>query len=136
VAKAKPKRSKKRQRKKLPPKPNKPERELRTEGAPADAQQRGVRFLTKKEVCERVRLTFPTIWKRMRDRTFPRAREMSPDQQSGIKIVWLEHEVEDWMVGLPAREYLGEIKKVGDNVRIKGSPHHSTIMKGGAQRHA
>jgi predicted DNA-binding transcriptional regulator AlpA len=125
VATTKPKR-KKRQRKKVPPKP---EREL----APVDAPQRGVRFLTKKEVCDRVRLSFPTIWKRMRDGTFPRAREMSSDQQTNNKIVWLEHEIEEWMLGLPARQYLGEVVKVGANVRIKGSPHLTTIMRGGAR---
>jgi predicted DNA-binding transcriptional regulator AlpA len=134
VAKAKPKlkpKRKKRQPKKLPPKPNRPEREL----APVEPQQRGVRFLTKAEVCNRVRLTFPTIWKRMREATFPRAREMTSDQQSNTKIVWLEHEIEEWMLGLPARQYLGEMVKVGCNVRIKGSPHLTTIMRGGAQRH-
>ena len=45
----------------------------------------------------------------MRDGTFPRAREMTSDQQTGIKIVWLEHEIEEWMLGLPARQYLGEV---------------------------
>jgi predicted DNA-binding transcriptional regulator AlpA len=118
-------------RKKSPKPQPKREPELRTEGAPVDQQgERPIRLLTKKEVCERVRLTFPTIWKRMRDGTFPRTREMNFDEQGQIKAVWLEHEIEAWMLGLPVRQYLGKMKKVGRNVRIVGSPHHSTIEKG------
>lgn len=123
-------RKKRRQRKKFPPKPPyKRERELRAEGAHIDEPQgkRRMRFLTKAEVCERVRLTFPTIWKKMREGTFPRARETNTNYPS--KAVWLEHEIEEWMLGLPVRQYLGEMVRVGANVRIKGSPHHSTIEK-------
>jgi predicted DNA-binding transcriptional regulator AlpA len=129
----KPKR-KKRQRKKLPLQPVK--RRHQPPAAPAqvdDPAQRPIRFLTKVEVCNRVRLSFPTIWKRMREGTFPRARETTSDQQTNTKVFWLEHEIEEWMLALPARQYLGEVVKVGCNVRIKGSPHHTTIMRGGAQ---
>jgi predicted DNA-binding transcriptional regulator AlpA len=123
---------KRRLRKKLlPPSPShdKRERDIRAEDAPVDASPGGspIRFLTKKEVCARVRLTFPTIWKKMREGTFPRARATNTDYAS--PIVWLEHEIEAWMLGLPARQYLGEMVRVGANVRIVGSPHHSTIKK-------
>jgi prophage regulatory protein len=58
------------------------------------------RVLLKPEVCERVGLSFPTIWKLMREDKFPRSRVLG-DQ----KVCWIESEIEDWINALPQRSY-------------------------------
>jgi predicted DNA-binding transcriptional regulator AlpA len=59
------------------------------------------RLLSKLEVLDRVALSFPTIWKLMREGKFPAARELG---KSG-KSFWLESEIEAWIAALPVREY-------------------------------
>jgi predicted DNA-binding transcriptional regulator AlpA len=58
-----------------------------------------VRLLSKPEVLGRVALTFPTIWKLMREGKFPRGRVL------GGKTVWLESEIGAWIAALPERRY-------------------------------
>jgi predicted DNA-binding transcriptional regulator AlpA len=70
--------------------------------APAPAAQvdaTPIRLLSKPEVLDRVGVTFPTIWKWMREGKFPRSREC------GAKACWIESEVESWIAALPMREY-------------------------------
>jgi predicted DNA-binding transcriptional regulator AlpA len=55
-------------------------------------------LLNKKQVIDRVGVSFPTIWKWMRAGKFPRARTVGD-----LKSVWLESEVEAWMSALPVR---------------------------------
>jgi prophage regulatory protein len=55
-----------------------------------------LRLLSKKQVLDRVGVTFPTIWRWMRAGKFPRARTVGD-----LKSVWLESEVEAWMSALP-----------------------------------
>ena len=55
-----------------------------------------LRLLDKKQVTNRVGVSFPTIWKMMRAGKFPRARTVGD-----LKSVWLESEVEAWMAALP-----------------------------------
>lgn len=61
-----------------------------------------VRLISKPEVCDRVGVTFPTIWKWMREGKFPRSREL------GGKAAWIEAEVEAWIASLPERQYKGD----------------------------
>lgn len=61
-----------------------------------------VRLLSKPEVLDRVGVTFPTIWKWMREGKFPRSREL------GGKAAWIESEVEDWIRALPTRRLKGD----------------------------
>jgi predicted DNA-binding transcriptional regulator AlpA len=63
-----------------------------------------LRFLTRREVVAKVRMTYPSIWKKMRQGTFPRAHEMGLEK----RVVWFEHEIEAWMFSLPIRRYLGD----------------------------
>jgi prophage regulatory protein len=58
----------------------------------------GQRMLNRKQVCARVGVSFPTIWRWMVRGTFPRARALG-DLKSG----WLESEVNAWMAALPPR---------------------------------
>ena len=62
------------------------------------------RLLSKPEVLERVNRTFPTIWKWMREGTFPRARQIPNSQEP----VWLESEVNEWIRALPVKSYKGD----------------------------
>jgi predicted DNA-binding transcriptional regulator AlpA len=73
---------------------------------PAAAPRGPPCLLTKHEVCARVKVTFPTIWKWMRAGTFPRSRELGAGKSS--KVVWLEAEVEAWMAALPVRPLKGD----------------------------
>ena len=49
------------------------------------------RLIFKREVLRRVGLSYPTIWKMMRQGRFPRSRVC------GGKSAWLEHEIESWI---------------------------------------
>ena len=60
------------------------------------------RLIFKREVLRRVGLSYPTIWKMMREGRFPRSRVC------GGKSAWLEAEVEAWIEGLPIRQLKGD----------------------------
>jgi predicted DNA-binding transcriptional regulator AlpA len=55
-------------------------------------------LLNKKQVVDRIGVSFPTIWKWMRAGKFPRARTVGD-----LKSVWLESEIAAWMSALPLR---------------------------------
>jgi predicted DNA-binding transcriptional regulator AlpA len=57
-----------------------------------------LRLLSKKQLLDRIDVSFPTIWRWMRAGTFPRARTIGD-----LKSVWLESEIEAWMAALPVR---------------------------------
>jgi prophage regulatory protein len=61
-----------------------------------------VRLISKPEVLDRVGVTFPTIWKWMREGKFPRSREL------GGKVAWIESEIEAWIAALPVRRLKGD----------------------------
>ncbi|SHG24768.1 helix-turn-helix transcriptional regulator [Bradyrhizobium erythrophlei] len=63
----------------------------------ADPPKGSAQFLDKAEVLSKVRLTYPTIWKMMREGKFPRSRDSATS-----KAMWLEDEVEQWMRNRPA----------------------------------
>jgi len=60
------------------------------------------RLLSRREVMERVPVSYPTIWKRMRAGTFPRSREI------GGKVCWVESEIEKWIADLPVAKLKGD----------------------------
>jgi predicted DNA-binding transcriptional regulator AlpA len=61
------------------------------------------KLLSKKQVLERVPVSFVTLWKLMREGTFPRARQI------GGRSFWLESEVDRFIASLPIRAYLGDL---------------------------
>lgn len=61
-----------------------------------------MRLLQKAEVTEMVGVSYPTIWRWMRDGKFPRPVEM------GERSMWIMDEVQDWMLSLPRRQYGAE----------------------------
>jgi predicted DNA-binding transcriptional regulator AlpA len=86
---------------------------------PADAVVRpGVRLLSKGEMLDKVGVTYPTIWKLMREGAFPRAVVVG-----GGKNFWLEHEIDEYIAKLPRRRLKGQ---------DDGVPYHHTKRKAGA----
>jgi prophage regulatory protein len=72
--------------------------------AAATAATNPARFIGKPEVLDRVCASYPSIWQWMREGKFPRSREL------GGKAVWLESEIETWIVNRPIRR----LKAIGD----------------------
>jgi prophage regulatory protein len=70
----------------------------------ADAVVRpGARLLSKGEMLDKVGVSYPTIWKLMRQGAFPRAVVIG-----GGKNAWLEHEVDEFIANLPRRRLKGQ----------------------------
>ena len=55
----------------------------------------GVRLLSKVEVLAVINVTYPALWKWMRDGKFPRSRLV------GNKSMWLSTDVATWLANLP-----------------------------------
>jgi predicted DNA-binding transcriptional regulator AlpA len=72
----------------------------------------GARLLSKGELLDKVGLTYPAVWKRMRTGAFPRAVVI------GDKCAWLEHEVDAWIAALPRRRLKGDT----DGVAYRTTP--------------
>jgi predicted DNA-binding transcriptional regulator AlpA len=77
----------------------------------------GARLLSKGDVLDKIGITYPTIWKLMREGAFPRSVVV------GGKIAWLEHEVDDYIARLPRRRLKGE---------TAGVPYHTRKAAAGA----
>ena len=60
------------------------------------------KLLSRKDVLERVPLSYATIWKMMRDGEFPRSREI------GGKCAWLETELNAWIADRPKTKLKGD----------------------------
>jgi prophage regulatory protein len=56
---------------------------------------RNIQLLTRQEIMATTGLSYPTIWQRMREGKFPRAREV------GGRAMWLASEVDAWVAALP-----------------------------------
>jgi len=63
---------------------------------------RSERLIYRRELTKRVGLSYPTIWKQMRNGKFPRGRAV------GGKTAWLESEIDSWIAGLPERRLKGD----------------------------
>jgi predicted DNA-binding transcriptional regulator AlpA len=59
----------------------------------------GEYFLNKKQLCEKVNLTFPFIWQMIREKRFPEGRAI------GSRTLWVGSEVDAWMRDRPKRVY-------------------------------
>jgi predicted DNA-binding transcriptional regulator AlpA len=60
-------------------------------------------LLTRKQILERVPLSYPAIWKRMVEGTFPRSHDMGNGKPG-----WFEHELDAWMASLPVVPLKGD----------------------------
>jgi predicted DNA-binding transcriptional regulator AlpA len=70
--------------------------------APADVVRPGARLLSRKDVMDKVNLTYPTIWKLMCEGAFPRSVVI------GGKVLWVEAEIDEYITRLPRRRLKGE----------------------------
>jgi predicted DNA-binding transcriptional regulator AlpA len=73
-----------------------------TEQPAAVVVRPGARLLSKGEMLDKVGLTYPSVWKLMREGAFPRAVVL------GGKNAWLEHEVDAFIAALPRRRLKGQ----------------------------
>jgi predicted DNA-binding transcriptional regulator AlpA len=61
------------------------------------------RFISRREVLDRVGVSFATIWAWMKEGRFPRGREL------GGRTMWVESEVTAWMLDRPVRKLKGDL---------------------------
>jgi predicted DNA-binding transcriptional regulator AlpA len=66
------------------------------------------RLVSKKQVLERVPLSFVTIWKMMNAGTFPKSRSIGEN-----RTVWLESEIDQWILETPTRRLKSASKREG-----------------------
>jgi predicted DNA-binding transcriptional regulator AlpA len=71
----------------------------------------GARLLDRRELTGKVNLTYPTIWKLMREGAFPRSIVI------GGKVLWREHEIDQYIARLPRRRLKGETTGVPCHTR-------------------
>ena len=50
------------------------------------------KFISKKEVCEAVGISQPTLWRWYTYGTFPKPVRLGPN-----RVAWVEREVDEWM---------------------------------------
>lgn len=67
------------------------------------------RLLSRRQMLERVPLSYPSIWKRIIAGTFPRGKNL--DGGNGRKIGWYEDEIEAWMNSLPDQVFKSDAKE-------------------------
>jgi predicted DNA-binding transcriptional regulator AlpA len=60
------------------------------------------RLISKGEVLDRTGISYPTIWAWMREEKFPRSRSV------GGKAMWVEAEIEGWILSRPLRALKGD----------------------------
>ena len=63
------------------------------------------RLISRKEVVERVGLSYPTIWEMMKKDKFPRSRQLGPQ-----KVCWYEWEIDEFIDNLPIQPLQGDTK--------------------------
>jgi predicted DNA-binding transcriptional regulator AlpA len=73
-----------------------------TKNIKAELPTPSVRLLCKTEVLAITGVTYPTVWKWMRDGTFPRSRI------AGGRSMWFSSDVESWLAGLQIRPLKGD----------------------------
>jgi predicted DNA-binding transcriptional regulator AlpA len=64
------------------------------------------RLVLRPELERMVGMSYPTIWRRMRDGTFPRSVVIGKGQQA--KVAWKLSEIQGWMDRLPRQRLLGD----------------------------
>jgi predicted DNA-binding transcriptional regulator AlpA len=63
---------------------------------------RPLKLIYKPAVLDAVGVSYPTLWKWMRQGVFPRSREV------GNKVCWFEHEVQEWLANRPIKKLKGD----------------------------
>jgi prophage regulatory protein len=63
------------------------------------------RLIGKPEVIDKTSLSYPLIWRLMRQGKFPRSRIIQG------RVLWVEAEVDDWIAKLPLQALKGDRRK-------------------------
>ena len=56
-----------------------------------------IKILEPSEVMKATRLSWSTIYKRMREGTFPDQIKLGESEKGERKVVWLESDIEGWL---------------------------------------
>ena len=59
-------------------------------------------MIHRPDLLRRTGLSYPTVWRMMREGKFPRGRAV------GGKTAWLESEIDNWIAALPERRLKGD----------------------------
>jgi prophage regulatory protein len=73
-----------------------------TDAASWEPAKPELRLMTKGEMLERVGMSYPTLWSKMRAGTFPRSVVI------GGRVAWYAHEIDEWLHQLPRQRLKGE----------------------------
>ena len=73
-----------------------------TDAAPWEPPKPELRLVTKGEVLERVGMSYPTLWSKMRAGTFPRSVVV------GARVCWYAHEIDAWLRDLQRQQLKGD----------------------------
>ena len=60
-------------------------------------------LIAKKKMLDRVGLSYPTVWQRMREGTFPRPVRISEGPNPQVR--WFQEEVDAWVANRPRQVY-------------------------------
>ena len=71
------------------------------------------KFLSRKQVCTIVGVTYPSLWTWVRAGHFPPGRKLGIGEGNRNKIVWVESEVIHWMETRPVQLPKGTVKVYG-----------------------
>ena len=66
---------------------------FKTDSSNTNQERFNLRFLTERDVCDRTTLARATIWRKVKDGSFP-----SPVKISDNRVAWYEHEINEWML--------------------------------------
>jgi predicted DNA-binding transcriptional regulator AlpA len=82
------------------------------------------KFISRKQVCALVGVTYPSLWGWIKAGHFPPGRKLGIGTGNRNKIVWLESEVLEWMTTRPLQLPKGTIAVYGrpDQQQHKVSP--------------
>lgn len=61
-----------------------------------------MRLIPKSEMLDRVGVSYPTVWRWMRDGSFPRGVAV------GTRTFWRSDEIDAWIAALPLRRLKGD----------------------------
>ena len=75
----------------------------------------GRKLIYKAELLARAGLSYPNVWQKMQDGTFPRSVAV------GAKVAWFDDEFEAWLANLPRRKLKGDQEQVDNRRNSVGS---------------
>jgi prophage regulatory protein len=72
------------------------------EKKPTNSEKKPLRFLSRREMLDRVKQSYTKVWRLMQKNEFPRSRDV------GGKVAWIESEIDDWILSRQVVKLKGE----------------------------